>query len=54
MEKYNPRYSTITKRFMIVATICYYIVTLPIITLEIPTFSTPNIGIQWYFQYGGL
>ena len=28
----------------------YYIVTVPLFRLEIPTFSTPNLGVQWYFS----
>ena len=35
---------------ILLATLYYYMVTLPLIKVEIPTFSTPNIGLQWYFN----
>ena len=35
---------------ILLATLYYYMVTLPLIKVEIPTFSTPNIGLQWYFK----
>ena len=35
---------------MTMATLYYYAVTLPHIKFEIPIFSTPNLGVQWYFS----
>ena len=35
---------------ILLATLYYYMVTLSLIKVEIPTFCTPNIGLQWYFN----
>ena len=45
-DKNRPRIVAL----ILLATLYYYMVTLPLIKVEIPTFSTPNIGLQWYFN----
>ena len=35
---------------ILLTTLYYYMVTLPLIKVKIPKFSTPNIGLQWYFN----
>lgn len=45
-EKNRP----IITAVMLFGTVYYYMVTLPLVNVEIPIFSTPNLGLQWYFS----